>query len=190
MHLEHTRSTYKGNVYTSYRIARSVRKGEKVEKEVLFTLGALSPQQVKQIKLILRTLTSPDDVLVALEAGSVLYAYEWFCMAAFALRARTRVLAVNRAGKPQAVVREDAAPQQRCNRRMQQARRRHDECQHQHGKRRIPRPSFSIFKASGFERLWRDARLGKIHPTNPALTMELVGKITLGINPDESPRWG
>lgn len=68
MHLEHTRSTYKGNVYTSYRIARSVRKGEKVEKQILFTLGALTPEQVKQIKLILRTLISPDDVLVALDA--------------------------------------------------------------------------------------------------------------------------
>lgn len=68
MHLEHTRSTYKGNVYTSYRIARSVRKGDKVEKQVLFALGALTSEQVKQIKLILRTLTSPDDVLVALDA--------------------------------------------------------------------------------------------------------------------------
>ena len=49
---------------------------------------------------------------------------------------------------------------------------------------------FSIFKAGGFERLWRDARLVKIHPGNNALTMELVGKISLGISPDEMPRWG
>ena len=49
---------------------------------------------------------------------------------------------------------------------------------------------FSIFKASGFERLWRDARLVKIHPANNALTMELVGKVSLGISPDEQPRWG
>ena len=49
---------------------------------------------------------------------------------------------------------------------------------------------FSIFKASGFERLWRDARLVKFHPINDALAMEIVGKISLGINPDESPRWG
>ena len=48
----------------------------------------------------------------------------------------------------------------------------------------------SIFKAAGFERLWRDARLAKIHPGNNALTMELVGKLSLGISPDESPRWG
>ena len=49
---------------------------------------------------------------------------------------------------------------------------------------------FSIFKAGGFERLWRDARLVKIHPTNKALTMEIVGKISLGIGLDEAPRWG
>ena len=49
---------------------------------------------------------------------------------------------------------------------------------------------FSIFKAAGFERLWRDARLVKIHPANDALTIEFVGKTALGINPDESPRWG
>ncbi len=48
----------------------------------------------------------------------------------------------------------------------------------------------SIFKAVGFERLWRDARLAKIHPANNALTMEFVGKTALEINPDEAPRWG
>ena len=48
---------------------------------------------------------------------------------------------------------------------------------------------FSIFKTAGFDRPWRDARLGKVHPTNPALTMELVGRITLGTDSDESPRW-
>lgn len=49
---------------------------------------------------------------------------------------------------------------------------------------------FGIFAASGTERLLRDARLGRIHPANPALTHEIVGKLTLGINPDEQPRWG
>ena len=48
---------------------------------------------------------------------------------------------------------------------------------------------FIIFKTAGFDRLWRDARLGKVRPTNPALSMELVGRITLGIDSDESPRW-
>ena len=49
---------------------------------------------------------------------------------------------------------------------------------------------FGIFAASGIERLFRDARLGRIHPANPALTHEIVGKMALGINPDEQPRWG
>ena len=49
---------------------------------------------------------------------------------------------------------------------------------------------FGIFRASQFERLLRDARLGKIHPTNAMLTEEFVAKTVLGINPDETPRWG
>jgi alkylation response protein AidB-like acyl-CoA dehydrogenase len=49
---------------------------------------------------------------------------------------------------------------------------------------------FGIFKAAPFERLFRDARLGRIHPANSLLTHELIGKLTLGINPDEQPRWG
>ena len=49
---------------------------------------------------------------------------------------------------------------------------------------------FAIFRQAGLERMWRDARLGRIHPTNFALTHEFVGKTALGINPDESPRWG
>lgn len=47
-----------------------------------------------------------------------------------------------------------------------------------------------IFKRNRLEQIVRDARLGRIHPSNPALTHEVVGKISLGINPDEQPRWG
>jgi alkylation response protein AidB-like acyl-CoA dehydrogenase len=47
-----------------------------------------------------------------------------------------------------------------------------------------------IFKRSRIEQLFRDARLGRIHPGNTMLTHELVGKLSLGINPDEQPRWG
>jgi alkylation response protein AidB-like acyl-CoA dehydrogenase len=49
---------------------------------------------------------------------------------------------------------------------------------------------YGIFVASGIERLFRDARLGRIHPANSALTHEIVAKLTLGINPDAQPRWG
>jgi len=49
---------------------------------------------------------------------------------------------------------------------------------------------FGMFKKSELERLFRDARAGRFHPANSALTHELIGKLTLGINPDEQPRWG
>jgi alkylation response protein AidB-like acyl-CoA dehydrogenase len=49
---------------------------------------------------------------------------------------------------------------------------------------------FGMFKKSELERLFRDSRAGKFHPANPLLTHEIVGKIALGINPDEQPRWG
>jgi alkylation response protein AidB-like acyl-CoA dehydrogenase len=49
---------------------------------------------------------------------------------------------------------------------------------------------FGMFKKHELERLFRDARAGRFHPANPALSHELVGKLTLGINPDEQPRWG
>jgi hypothetical protein len=40
------------------------------------------------------------------------------------------------------------------------------------------------------EQLFRDARLGLIQPANTLLAHELVGKLSLGIHPDEQPRWG
>ncbi len=49
---------------------------------------------------------------------------------------------------------------------------------------------YGIFAASGIERLFRDARLSRIHPANSALTHEIVAKLTLGIDPDAQPRWG
>lgn len=47
-----------------------------------------------------------------------------------------------------------------------------------------------IFKRTRLEQLVRDGRLGRIHPGNPMLTHELVGKLSLGIDPDAQPRWG
>jgi alkylation response protein AidB-like acyl-CoA dehydrogenase len=49
---------------------------------------------------------------------------------------------------------------------------------------------FGMFKKSEMERLFRDARCGRFHPANSSLSHELIGKMTLGINPDETPRWG
>ena len=47
-----------------------------------------------------------------------------------------------------------------------------------------------IFRSSGYERLVRDARLGRIHPANSFLAHEVVAKTALGISLDEQPRWG
>ena len=49
---------------------------------------------------------------------------------------------------------------------------------------------YGIFVTSGIERLFRDARLSRIHPANSALTHEIVAKFTLWIDPDAQPRWG
>ena len=49
---------------------------------------------------------------------------------------------------------------------------------------------FGIFRRSGLEQLFRDARLGRIHPANSMLTHEIMAKTLLGISPDETPRWG
>jgi len=47
-----------------------------------------------------------------------------------------------------------------------------------------------IFRSLGYERLVRDARLGRIHPASSFLTHEVVAKTALGIGLDEQPRWG
>lgn len=49
---------------------------------------------------------------------------------------------------------------------------------------------FGMFKKSELERLFRDARAGRFHPANSALTHEIVAKIGLEIDLDEQPRWG
>jgi alkylation response protein AidB-like acyl-CoA dehydrogenase len=49
---------------------------------------------------------------------------------------------------------------------------------------------FGIFKRNELERLFRDARLGRIHPANSSLSRELVAKLALGIDLDSTPRWG
>jgi alkylation response protein AidB-like acyl-CoA dehydrogenase len=47
-----------------------------------------------------------------------------------------------------------------------------------------------IFARNQLERLFRDCRLGRIHPANEMLTHELVGKFSLGIDLDDPQRWG
>jgi alkylation response protein AidB-like acyl-CoA dehydrogenase len=47
-----------------------------------------------------------------------------------------------------------------------------------------------MFRANELERLFRDARCGRFHPANSALTHEIVAKTALGIDLGEQPRWG
>lgn len=47
-----------------------------------------------------------------------------------------------------------------------------------------------MFKSNELERLYRDVRCGGFHPANSMLAHELVGKIALGIDLGEQPRWG
>jgi alkylation response protein AidB-like acyl-CoA dehydrogenase len=47
-----------------------------------------------------------------------------------------------------------------------------------------------MYKTNELERLYRDVRAGGFHPANSALVHELVGKTTLGVGLDETPRWG
>jgi alkylation response protein AidB-like acyl-CoA dehydrogenase len=47
-----------------------------------------------------------------------------------------------------------------------------------------------VFKRSRIEQLFRDVRLGRIHPANRLAVYEIVGKASLGIDPDAQPRWG
>jgi alkylation response protein AidB-like acyl-CoA dehydrogenase len=49
---------------------------------------------------------------------------------------------------------------------------------------------FGMFKKSEMERLFRDSRAGRFHPANSSLTHELIGKLALGLNPDDPQRWG
>jgi alkylation response protein AidB-like acyl-CoA dehydrogenase len=47
-----------------------------------------------------------------------------------------------------------------------------------------------MFKTNELERLYRDVRCGGFHPANSLLAPEIVGKIGLGIDLGEQPRWG
>ena len=46
------------------------------------------------------------------------------------------------------------------------------------------------FKRSRLEQLFRDSSMGRFHPGNTLLAHELIGKLCLGLDPDESPLWG
>ncbi len=49
---------------------------------------------------------------------------------------------------------------------------------------------FGIFPKSGLEKMFRDARLGRLHPANRYLSREILSKAVLGLDLDGQPRWG
>jgi alkylation response protein AidB-like acyl-CoA dehydrogenase len=46
------------------------------------------------------------------------------------------------------------------------------------------------FKRNRLEQLFRDVRMGRFHPGNTFLAHELIGKLCLGVDPDNPQRWG
>jgi alkylation response protein AidB-like acyl-CoA dehydrogenase len=46
------------------------------------------------------------------------------------------------------------------------------------------------FRKNRLEQIFRDVRMGRFHPGNTLLAHEIVGKLSLGVDPDASPRWG
>ena len=47
-----------------------------------------------------------------------------------------------------------------------------------------------VFKRNRLEQIFRDVRMGRFHPGNSLLAHELIGKLSLGIDPDSPQRWG
>lgn len=46
------------------------------------------------------------------------------------------------------------------------------------------------FRRNRLEQLFRDVRMGRFHPGNTLLAHEVIGKLCLGIDPDDPQRWG
>jgi len=67
MHLNYSTSKYKKKVYKSYSIAESYRKGKKVRKRTIWSIGKLTDRQADQIRLILKVVQSEDEVVTRLK---------------------------------------------------------------------------------------------------------------------------
>ena len=48
----------------------------------------------------------------------------------------------------------------------------------------------AVFKRNRLEQIFRDVRMGRFHPGNTLLAHELIGKLCLGLDPDDPQRWG
>ena len=48
----------------------------------------------------------------------------------------------------------------------------------------------AAFKGNRLEQIFRDVRMGRFHPGNTLLAHEVIGKLCLGVDPDNAQRWG
>ena len=48
----------------------------------------------------------------------------------------------------------------------------------------------AVFKRNRLEQIYRDVRMGRFHPGNTLFAHEMIGKLCLGIDPDDPQRWG
>ena len=48
----------------------------------------------------------------------------------------------------------------------------------------------AAFKRNRLEQIFRDVRMGRFHPGNTMLAHEVIGKLCLGVDPDDPQRWG
>jgi alkylation response protein AidB-like acyl-CoA dehydrogenase len=48
----------------------------------------------------------------------------------------------------------------------------------------------AAFRRNRLEQIFRDVRMGRFHPGNALLAPEIVGKFSLGVDPDSPQRWG
>ena len=67
MHLSYKTSRYKDKIYKSYFLAESYREGNMVRKRPICHIGKLTDLQAKQIKLICKIKTDPDQVFTSIE---------------------------------------------------------------------------------------------------------------------------
>ena len=67
MHLTYGYKKYKDNRYKSYSIAESYRKGKKVRKRIIWSIGKLSDEQAEQMKLICKIAKGKEHFLCELK---------------------------------------------------------------------------------------------------------------------------
>jgi alkylation response protein AidB-like acyl-CoA dehydrogenase len=48
----------------------------------------------------------------------------------------------------------------------------------------------AAFRRNRLEQIFRDTRMGRFHPGNSMLFHEIIGKLCLGLDPDDPQRWG